>query len=189
MSRRVLVCDIQMPFATEDPVGSWVDRLVETLHFRNLIVDLVRIPSTSPSRRGGKDAAPDLASGPRDTNLFDAALIWRMLDFTSGGGDGVDLLLATRFPSYLARHPNKTVWLLDRPPDDPSAPGDPVPGTGLRRGMDRRVLGEARRVFAGSAEVARAVQEEAGLDAPVLPVPADGAEAWDEVVDQLTSTL
>lgn len=158
------MCDVQRPFAQEDPEGAVAERLAEELRRRELAVDLARVP----------EMPPESPAGP---------LIWRMLDLVSGGGEGVDLLVATRFPSYLARHPNKVVWLLDEP-----AASQPDLD---RRDLDRRVLGEARRLFAASTAAARALQEAAGVDAAVLPVPAAGAppESWDEAVAELTSTL
>lgn len=40
------------------------------------------------------------------------ALVWRMLDLTESNGKKIDLLICTRFPSYIVKHPNKVVWIL-----------------------------------------------------------------------------
>jgi len=40
------------------------------------------------------------------------ALIWRMLDLTESIGGKIDLLICTKFPSYVVKHPNKVVWLF-----------------------------------------------------------------------------
>ena len=41
-----------------------------------------------------------------------SAAAWRSLDLTEAGGRPVDAVIATRFPSYAVRHPNKIVWLI-----------------------------------------------------------------------------
>ena len=35
-----------------------------------------------------------------------------MIDLTEAAGKRIDLVIATRFPSYLVKHPNKVVWLI-----------------------------------------------------------------------------
>src|SRR5207253_10125989 len=44
--------------------------------------------------------------------LFAGAEAWRLLDVTKAGGRDVDLVIATKFPTYFARHPRKVVWLV-----------------------------------------------------------------------------
>ena len=39
-------------------------------------------------------------------------LLWRMLDLTEANGEPIDLVVGTKFPSYVVRHPNKVVWLV-----------------------------------------------------------------------------
>jgi glycosyltransferase involved in cell wall biosynthesis len=39
-------------------------------------------------------------------------LAWRMIDLTEVDGKPVDLVIATKFPSYFVQHPNKVVWLV-----------------------------------------------------------------------------
>jgi hypothetical protein len=204
VTRRILLCDTQRPFQ-KDPGAVPVDALAEQLRQRGFDVDLARLPAAGLS-------APHLSvsgDGVR-RHLFDATLAWRLLDLTAGAKQAVHLLLATRFPAYVAHHPNKVVWLL---PDEGPQPGatelvatEPVATTnrrgdpeaeGLRRSMDRRAFAEARRLFAGSPERVREVKRETGLDAVLLPIPAGdvreardaGDPAWDDVVEQLTSTL
>jgi hypothetical protein len=41
-----------------------------------------------------------------------AALAWRLLDLSAVDGVPVDLVIATRFPSYAVAHPRKIVWLV-----------------------------------------------------------------------------
>ncbi len=48
---------------------------------------------------------------PRD-ELFAGAEAWRLLDVTTAAGRDVDLVIATKFPTYFARHPRKVLWLV-----------------------------------------------------------------------------
>ena len=85
----------------------------------------------------------------------------------------IDLVIATKFPSYAIRHPNKVVWLvhqfrqaydLDRTElgqfgEDPF---DRATVRAIQR-LDRTTLGEARRLFAISRQRRRAAR---ALDGP-----------------------
>ena len=44
--------------------------------------------------------------------LFAGAEAWRLLDVTKAAGGDVDLVIATKFPTYFARHPRKVLWLV-----------------------------------------------------------------------------
>ncbi len=44
--------------------------------------------------------------------MLSQAFLWRLLDLTEADGRSIDLVIATKFPSYAVRHPNKVVWLL-----------------------------------------------------------------------------
>jgi glycosyltransferase involved in cell wall biosynthesis len=44
--------------------------------------------------------------------VINNCLIWRLLDLTESYGSKIDGVIATKFPSYLVRHPNKVAWLL-----------------------------------------------------------------------------
>ena len=48
---------------------------------------------------------------PKDEILPHAAA-WRLLDLSESNGRPVDPVIATKFPSYFARHPNKVAWLI-----------------------------------------------------------------------------
>ncbi len=38
--------------------------------------------------------------------------LWRQLDLSEADGKKIDLLITTKFPSYMANHPNKVLWLV-----------------------------------------------------------------------------
>ena len=63
------------------------------------------------------------------------ALVWRLVDLEEAQGRPIDLVIATKFPSYAIRHPNKVVWLvhqfrqayeLDGPSSDSSERTRPI---------------------------------------------------------------
>jgi glycosyltransferase involved in cell wall biosynthesis len=48
---------------------------------------------------------------PKQEILAHAAA-WRLLDLSESNGQAVDLVIATKFPSYFLRHPDKVTWLV-----------------------------------------------------------------------------
>jgi glycosyltransferase involved in cell wall biosynthesis len=65
-------------------------------------------------RAHGYDA--DLVSVPfkwyPPEELFAHAAAWRLLDLSESTGRPVDRVIATKFPTYCVRHPNKVTWLV-----------------------------------------------------------------------------
>jgi hypothetical protein len=100
-------------------------------------------------------------SGQSRLATLKSALAWRLVDLEEIAGECVDLVIATRFPSYLVRHPNKVVWLIGEEREASDLLGLPLPGAAetaedrrtleMVRAMDRRALGEARALFSRSA--------------------------------------
>lgn len=114
--------------------------------------------------------------------LFQSALAWRLLDLTVANGVKIDRIIATKFPSYAARHPHKTVWLVHQYRQAYDWYGTPLseftasPQDQQTReklfALDRRMLGEARARFAISKNVAARLQRFNALDAePLYPPP------------------
>jgi glycosyltransferase involved in cell wall biosynthesis len=161
---RVLVCGAKVPFA-RGGAEMLVDSLCAELDRRGFEVDQVTVPYNWSSRG----------------ELLRCGLAWRMVDLTEVWGKRVDLVIATRFPSYVVKHPNKTVWLVHqvrqaydwkgtRWSDIDDSPRDQRT-LDLLRAMDRRSLGEARRRFAISRNVADRLRRFNGLDATALYPP------------------
>ena len=136
-----------MPFA-RGGAEIFTDRLVEELRARGHEADLVSVPfKWYPGAR-----------------VLTQAFLWRMLDLDEADGKPIDLVIATKFPSYLVRHREKRVWLvhqfrqayeLDR--TELGQFGESPEDRALRRkvqDLDRVALGEATRLFATSANVA-----------------------------------
>lgn len=44
--------------------------------------------------------------------LLDQYFMWRMVDLTQSNGQDIDLVIATKIPNYMVKHPNKVLWLM-----------------------------------------------------------------------------
>jgi glycosyltransferase involved in cell wall biosynthesis len=161
---RIAVCAPQVPFE-RGGTEILVETLADQLRGRDHEVEDVRVPfKWYPGARALREA-----------------LVWRLLDLEEAQNRPIDLVIATKFPSYAIRHPNKVVWLvhqfrqayeLDRA--DFGQFGEDAFDRATVRGihrLDRKVLGEARRLFAISQNVSNRLRESTGLTAEVLPPP------------------
>jgi glycosyltransferase involved in cell wall biosynthesis len=110
------------------------------------------------------------------------ALAWRMLDLTESNGVPVDLLIATKFPTYLARHPRKVAWLFHQHREAYDLFGTPYcsftdgpEDAQVREAihtMDQTSLPECREIFTISRNVAERLRRYNGLSGiPLYPPP------------------
>ena len=161
---RIAVCAPQVPFE-RGGAEIFADDLVAELREREHETDLVTVPyKWYPGER-----------------VLSQAFLWRLLDLEEANGRPVDLVIATKFPSYVVRHSNKVVWLLhqfrqayelDR--TELGQFGESVEDRATRRAvqrLDRVALGEARKLFATSQNVAGRLERATGLHAEVMPHP------------------
>ncbi len=93
--KSVLVCAAQAPFVSGG-AEIHVRELVANLKRRGFRVDVVSLPF---------HGHPPLEV-PRQ------ALAWRLLELRHVTGDSVDLVIPTKFPSYLVRHHRKVAWVF-----------------------------------------------------------------------------
>jgi glycosyltransferase involved in cell wall biosynthesis len=93
--KTALVCETQVPFV-RGGAELLVEQLVTELRTRGIATDRVSIP---------------FKWYPKDEILPHAAA-WRMLDLSECGHRAVDLVIATKFPTYFVRHPKKVCWLV-----------------------------------------------------------------------------
>lgn len=92
---RILVCEAQVPFV-RGGAESLVRGLVAELREHGYETDLVSVPfKWYPF-----------------SELLAQAAAWRLLDLSEVNGKPVDLVIATKFPTYCVRHPNKVTWLV-----------------------------------------------------------------------------
>jgi glycosyltransferase involved in cell wall biosynthesis len=161
--KRIIICTAQVPFE-RGGAEVLVDGLRRQLAERGHTVDVVALPfKWYPPER-----------------LLASCLSWRMLDLAEVNGERVDLVIATKFPSYAVRHPHKVTWLVHQyrqaydwygtPLSDLSLDPDLVH---LRQSIfeiDRRTLAESERLFAISRNVAGRLERYNGLQAtPLYP--------------------
>ena len=129
--------------------------------------------------------------------IVSSCLVWRMLDFCNQAYGEIDLVLATKFPTYAVKHPNKVAWvfhqhrslyeLKDTIYDDLAGIDGADEYREAIREMDRRFLGECRKVFATSENVARRLKSSCDVDSePVYhPPPFDGRYYSEEYGDDV----
>jgi glycosyltransferase involved in cell wall biosynthesis len=90
-----LVCETQVPLV-RGGAELLVQQLVTELRARGVATDRVSLP---------------FKWYPKEEILPHAAA-WRLLDLSESNGRPIDLVVATKFPTYFARHPNKVCWLV-----------------------------------------------------------------------------
>jgi glycosyltransferase involved in cell wall biosynthesis len=95
MTKTVLVCEAQVPFV-RGGAESLVRGLVDELTRRGYRAERVSVPF----KWYPKEELPAQAAA------------WRMIDLSESNGERVDAVIATKFPTYFVRHPNKITWLL-----------------------------------------------------------------------------
>jgi len=94
-SLRVLILEAQVPFV-HGGAEILVRELAGALTARGHDAGIVSVP---------------FRDYPKE-ELFAGAEAWRLLDVTQAAGRDVDLVIATKFPTYFARHPRKVLWLV-----------------------------------------------------------------------------
>ncbi|HSF43557.1 MAG TPA: glycosyltransferase family 4 protein [Thermoanaerobaculia bacterium] len=165
MKPRIVICGAKVPFA-HGGAEMLVDSLRAELAARGFEVDVVTIPFHWPTR----------------TELFKSSLAWRLVNLTEAAGKRIDLVIATRFPSYLVKHPNKVVWLVHqlrqvydllgtRYSDFSESQPRDAKALEMIRAMDRRTLSEARAVYTISGNVADRLRRFNQVSAEVLYPP------------------
>lgn len=120
--------------------------------------------------------------------ILDHILACRLLDVSEVAGTRVDRLIGLRFPAYLIPHPNKVLWILHqhRTAYDlwDHALSDLVyypNGSQVRDAIeqaDRKLIPEARAVFANSRNVAQRLKRFCDIDSTPLYHPPPNAEKF-----------
>ncbi len=161
---RIVVAAPQVPFV-RGGAELMADDLVTALHARGHDAEIVSIPfKWYPGAR-----------------VLDQALLWRLADLTEADGRPIDRVIATKFPAYCVRHPNKVAWVLhqfrqayDYDRTELGQFDESPEGRATQRAIERLdavALGEARKVFATSRNVADRLRRCNGIEAEVLPHP------------------
>jgi glycosyltransferase involved in cell wall biosynthesis len=114
---------------------------------------------------------------PKEEILPHAAA-WRLLDLSESNGSPIDLVIASKFPTYFVRHPNKVAWLIHQYRAAYELCGTVYSDfghnerdVGLRDTLirlDTQMLGECRRLFTNAGNTAARVRKFNGLQAEAL---------------------
>jgi glycosyltransferase involved in cell wall biosynthesis len=171
--RSICVCSVQAPFV----VGGaeiLATELASALKARGFLVDLVNVPfKWYPVQ-----------------DIVKQALVWRLLDLTESNGVPVDMVIPTKFPSYLVKHPLKVTWLFHQHREVYDLYGTPycsftddpeeqeIRQTILR--MDAKTLRESRRIFTISKNVSARLSRYNGIDSETLYPPPQYAGRYRE---------
>ena len=161
---RICICSTQVPFSYGG-AEMLVESLRDELKRRDFEVSVVTLPFAWTSR----------------LQILKSAMAWRMIDLSEAGGKRIDRVIATRFPSYVVKHPHKVVWLvhqmrqvydlLGTPYSDFTATGRDKKVIDMVRAMDRRTLAEARGLYTISQNTADRLQRWNGLTGTALHPP------------------
>ena len=120
--------------------------------------------------------------------IIDHMLACRLLDLSEVMGTPVDLLIGLRFPAYLIPHANKVLWILhqfrtayelwDHQLGDLIYSPNGAEVRDAIRQADRHFIGEAKKVYANSANVAARLKYFCDLDSIPLYHPPPEAESF-----------
>lgn len=95
MKKKIIITASQVPFV-KGGAELMVDFLQKNLVQRGYDAEIVALPY----------------KWYPEQSLYDSMLAWRMLDVTESNGQKIDLVIATKFPSYAIKHDNKVTWLM-----------------------------------------------------------------------------
>src|SRR5471032_2818803 len=145
--RTVLVCEARVPLV-HGGAELLVRGLVDQLRAHGYRAESVSVP---------------FKWYPKE-ELLAQATAWRMIDLSESNGEPIDLVIATKFPTYFVRHPNKVTWLFHQYRAIYELCGTPYSefehseaDVRLRdtlMHLDREVLGESKRLFSNARNTA-----------------------------------
>src|SRR5262245_10134674 len=182
MLRTVLVCEAQVPFVSGGAEA----------HVRGLVAAL-----TARGYRAERVSVP-FKWYPKD-ELLACAAAWRMIDLSESNGQPIDRVIATKFPTYFVRHPNKVTWLFHQYRAIYDLIGTPYSEFGHTEAdvrlrdrliaLDNDVLGESKALFTNARNTAARLQRYNGLIAEALyhPPPLAGKLTTGDARDYVLS--
>ncbi len=168
---KIAICSVQVPF-----VKGGAEILSETLYKemlkRGYEVEYINIPF--------KWYPPQ--------QIVKSALAWRLLDLTESDGKKIDLVICTKFPSYIIKHSNKVAWIFHQHRtaydlknteyDDISYYPD---GANVRKmivNMDNQAFKEIKKIFTISKNVSYRLKKYNAVDSEVLYPPLKDKERY-----------
>jgi glycosyltransferase involved in cell wall biosynthesis len=170
MTRSVVVCEARVPFV-RGGAELLVDGLIRELQRHGHRAERVSVP---------------FKWYPKEELLSQAAA-WRLIDLSEANGDPIDTVIATKFPTYFVRHPNKVTWLLHQYRAIYDMCGTPYSEFGQSEAdvrlrdrlieLDTEVLRESARLFTIAGNTSARLAKYNGLAARTLyhPPPLAGS--------------
>lgn len=181
--KKIAVCFTQIPFV-RGGAELHVEALCAQMKLRGYDAELVGIPF--------KWYPPN--------EILKHALAWRMVDLSESNGEKIDMVIGTKFPSYLVRHGKKVVWLIhqyrvaydllgtefcDLNLDDPD---QQMIIEDIRR-IDNIALSEAGRIYTNAKNTASRLKKYNNIDGIPLYHPPSlvGRYRFDKIGDYILS--
>ena len=159
--KTVVVCEAQVPFV-HGGAEVHVRELTRELNARGHRAELVSVPFKWYPK----------------SEILPHAAAWRLLDLSESNGHPIDLVIASKFPTYFVRHPVKVAWLIHQYRAAYELCGTPYSDFGHNEAdvglrdtlirLDTEMLGECRRIFANAQNTADRVRKFNGLAAEAL---------------------
>jgi glycosyltransferase involved in cell wall biosynthesis len=165
---RIVVAEARVPFV-RDGAQLHSQALCEQLRARGYDAETVALPFE-----------------PEKSAVLAQAAAWRLLNMSTSNTRPVDVLIATRFPTYFVRHPRKVAWLMHqhRPAyelygtaySDFTSSDDDVRLRERLIALDSHMLGECTRIFTNAQNTANRLATFNGLTGKPLyhPPPLAG---------------
>jgi len=163
--RTILVCEAQVPFV-HGGAEIHVRELVRELRARGYLTELVSVPFKWYPKQ----------------EILPHAAAWRLLDLSESNGRPIDLVIASKFPTYFVRHPRKVAWLIHQYRAAYELCGTEYSDfshtdldVGLRATLirlDTDMLGECRAIFSNARNTAARLEKFNGLKAEPLYHPS-----------------
>ncbi|MCB1706230.1 MAG: glycosyltransferase family 4 protein [Halioglobus sp.] len=123
--KTIAVCAAQVPFFSGG-AEIHVNALIEQLRNRGYEVELINIPYKWYPH----------------SQLLDIMDFWKKLDLTESNGKKIDMVIATKFPSYFIQHPRKVLWLIHQYRQMYDLLDSPYSGFDMNNAKDRQLRDE-----------------------------------------------
>jgi glycosyltransferase involved in cell wall biosynthesis len=120
--KTIAVCAAQVPFFSGG-AEIHVEALIYQLRQRGYEVELINIPYKWYPH----------------SQLLEIMDFWKKLDLTESNGKKIDLVIATKFPSYFIQHPRKVLWLIHQYRQMYDLLGTPYTSFDMRKRKDRKL--------------------------------------------------
>lgn len=177
---KIIVCNSKVPFAHggSELLVQW---LIAQLRQRKCEVEEIAIPLMWKTEQ----------------DILKTNLIWKLLNLFEALEYPADIIIATKFPSYLAKHARKVIWLFHQFKQIYEVSGselhfkwDSTWQTDIRNkiiSLDNNAFGEAHKIFAISGNVRNNLKIWNACDSEVLyPFPPDKdnykCESYDDYI-------